>query len=171
MDMSGPLKEKPRGNKNILAICDHLTKHVKVFPLKGQTAKEVAEKCLEYCMTFGIPEAILTNQVTNFTSQVVENLWELLDVHTLRTTAYNPQADGITERFNRTIKDMLTQFVEQKKQNYWDLKLEKLSFAYNTAVHATTKCSPFELMFGRIPKLPIDLVYYQTNAEDMRAKY
>ena len=38
-------------------------------------------------------------------------------------------------------------------------------------VHATTKCSSFELMFGRIPKLPIDLVYDQTNAEDMRAKY
>ena len=92
-------------------------------------------------------------------------------MHTIRTTAYQPQADGITERFNRTIKDMLTQFVEQDKQKEWDLKLEKLSFAYNTSVHATTKCSPFELMFGRIPKLPIDLVYDQTNAEDMRAKY
>ena len=66
---------------------------------------------------------------------------------------------------------MPTQFVEQEKQNDWDLKLEKLSFAYNTAVHATTKCSPFELMFGRISKLPIDLVYDQINAEDMRAKY
>ena len=66
---------------------------------------------------------------------------------------------------------MLTQFVEQERQNNWDLKLEKPSFAYNTAVNATTKCSPFELMFGRIPKLPIDLVYDQTNAEDMRAKY
>ena len=48
---------------------------------------------------------------------------------------------------------------------------EKLSFAYNTDVNETTKCSPFELMFGRIPKLPIDLVYDQTNAENMRAKY
>ena len=95
----------------------------------------------------------------------------MLDVHTLRTTAYHPQADGITERFNRTIKDMLAQFVDQDAQNDWDLKLEKLSFAYNTAVHATTKCSPFELMFGRIPKLPIDLVYDQTNETDMRAKY
>ena len=66
---------------------------------------------------------------------------------------------------------MLTQFVEQEKKNDWDLKLEKLSFAYNSAVHATTKCSPFELMLGRIPKLLIDLVYDQTNAADMRAKY
>ena len=62
---------------------------------------------------------------------------------------------------------LLAQFVDQDTQNDWDLKLEKLSFAYNTAVHATTKCSPFELMFGRIPKLPIDLVYDQTDETDM----
>ena len=121
-------------------------------------------RVLQVCIIFGIPEAILTDQGTNFTSQVVESLWELWDVHTLRTTAYHPQADGITERFNRTIKTMLTQFVKQEEQNKWDLKLEKMSFAYNTAVHAT-KCSPFELMFGRIPKRPIDLVYDQKDVE------
>ena len=65
---------------------------------------------------------------------------------------------------------MLTQFVHEHKQNDWDKKLNKLSFAYNTAVHAVTKFSPFELMFGRIPKLPIDLVYDQTNSDELRAK-
>ena len=121
-------------------------------------AIEVAEKCLEYCLTFGIPEPVLTDQGSNFTSQVIESLWGRLDVHTLRTTAYYPQTDGITERFKRTIKTMLTQFVHEQKQDDWDTKLDKLSFAYNTAVHAMKKLSPFELMFGRIPKLPIDLV-------------
>ena len=138
--------------------------------MKTQTALEVAEKCLEYCLTFGIPESVLTDQGTNFTSQVIESLWERLDVHTLRTTAYHPQTDGITERFNRTIKTMLTQFVHEQKQDDWDQKLNKLSFAYNTAVHAVTKFSPFELMFGRIPKLPIDLVYDQTDADELKAK-
>ena len=65
---------------------------------------------------------------------------------------------------------MLTQFVNEHRQNDWDNKLNKLSFAYNTAVHAVTKFSPFELMFGRIPKLPIDLVYDQTNSDELRAK-
>ena len=60
---------------------------------------------------------------------------------------------------------MLTQFVNEQKQNDWDTKLEKLSFAYNTAVHAVTKFSPFELMFGQIPQLPIDQVYDQTNSD------
>ena len=65
---------------------------------------------------------------------------------------------------------MLTQFVNNQKQDNWNTKLEKLSFAYNTAVHAVTKFSPFELIFGRIPKLPIDLVYDQTDANELKAK-
>ena len=100
--------------------------------MKGQTAEEVAEKGVDFCLTYGIPEAVLTDRGTNFTSQVIESLWERLDVHTLRTTAYHPQADGITERFNRTIKTMLAQFVDQQRQNDWDTKLDKLTFAYNT---------------------------------------
>ena len=75
--MTGPLPETKRGNKYILAICDNFTKHVKVFSMKGQTAKEVAEKCLEYSMIFGVPEAVLTDQGTYFTSHVVESLSDL----------------------------------------------------------------------------------------------
>ena len=53
MDMAGPLPETLRGNKHILAMCDRFTKHIKVFPMKGQTAKEVSEKkCFEYCMIY-----------------------------------------------------------------------------------------------------------------------
>ena len=58
------------------------------FLMKTQTALEVAEICLEYCLTFGIPEAVLTDQGSNFTSQVIECLWERLDAHTLRALAY-----------------------------------------------------------------------------------
>ena len=55
---------------------------------------------------------------------------------------------------------MLTQFFNQQKQNDWDLKLDKITFAYNTTVNATKKLSPFKLLFGRVPKLPIDLVIW-----------
>ena len=65
---------------------------------------------------------------------------------------------------------MLTQFVHDQKQYDWYTKLDKLSFAYNTAVHAVTKFSPFELIFGRIPKLPIDLVYDHTDSDEHKAK-
>ena len=117
MEMAGPLPTTKEGHKYILAICYHFTKHIKVFPMKTQAALEVAEKCLAYCLTFGIPESVLTDQGSNFTSQVVESLWERLDVNTLRTTAYHPKTDGITERFNRTIKTILTQFEHEHNQS------------------------------------------------------
>ena len=122
-----------------MAICDHFTKHIKVFQMKTMTAIEVVGRCLDYCLTFGIPESVLTDQGTNFTIQVIESLWERLDLHTLRTTAYHPQTDGITERFNLTTKAMRTQYVHEQKQDDWDQKLDKISFAYNTAVHVVTK--------------------------------
>ena len=62
MDMEGLLQTTKEGHKHILAICDHFTKHIKIFTMKTQTALEVAEKCLEYCLTFGIPESVLTDQ-------------------------------------------------------------------------------------------------------------
>ena len=65
---------------------------------------------------------------------------------------------------------MLKQFVHDQKQDDWDTILDKLSFAYNTSVHAVTEFSPFELMFGRIPKLPIDLLYNQTDSDEHREK-
>ena len=76
MDMAGTLPLTKRRYKYIFTICDHFTKHIKVFPMKTQTALEVAKRCLEYCLTFGIPKSVLTDQGSNFTSQVIKSLWE-----------------------------------------------------------------------------------------------
>ena len=84
-----------------------------------------------------------------------------------------PSSSNLTtksERFKRTIKTMLSQFVNDQKQIDWDTIFDKLTFAYNTLVHAMTKFSPFELTFGRITKFLIDLVYDQTNSEEFSAK-
>ena len=65
---------------------------------------------------------------------------------------------------------MLIQFVHEKKQDDWDLNLEKLSLAYNTADHAAIKFGPIELIFRRISKLPIDIAYHLTDSDELRAK-
>ena len=77
----------------------------------------------------------------------------------MRTPAFHPQAHGKVNGLSALLKTVSTQFVEQNKQNEWEKKLPKLCFAYKTAIHSTTIMAPFELMFGRIPKIPFDLVY------------
>ena len=157
-DLTGPLPKSKRGNKYILVICDHFTKWVQLHALKTHTADKVARCLLSYCTTFGIPDKLLTDQGTDFESMLIAELMDLFDTKKLRTSPYHPETDGLTERFNQTLKIMLTNFVNDAQDN-WDELLEQLAFAYNTAEHAIHEHTPFELMYGRIPKIPIDIFY------------
>ena len=73
-----------------------------------------------------------------------------------RTTAYHPQGDGQTERQNRTLQNMLTAFVSNRRDD-WDLWLDSVTFAYNTSRHDVLGVSPYEVVFGRAPRLPLEL--------------
>ena len=157
-DIMGPLEITAQNNKYILVVCDHFTKWVELFAIKSLSAEEAADKLMQVIYRHSAPEAILSDQGTNFQSNLLSELWELLDKHKLRTTPYHPQCDGLTERFNRTLQPMIAAYLNERKDD-WDDKLAALQFAYNTSVHATTNCSPFELVYGRIPKLPIDLIF------------
>jgi hypothetical protein len=157
-DIMGPLEITAQNNKYILVVCDHFTKWVELFAIKSLSAEEAADKLMQVIYRHSAPEAILSDQGTNFQSNLLSELWELLDKHKLRNTPYHPQCDGLTERFNRTLQPMIAAYLNERKDD-WDDKLAALQFAYNTSVHATTNCSPFELVYGRIPKLPIDLIF------------
>jgi len=164
-DLTGPLPKSKRGNKYILVICDHFTKWVQLHALRTHTADKVAKCLLSYCTTFGIPDKLLTDQGTDFESMLIAELMDLFDTKKLRTSPYHPETDGLTERFNQTLKIMLTNFVNDA-QNNWDELLEQLAFAYKTAEHTIHEHTPFELMYGRIPKIPID-IFYQPRTQSI----
>ncbi len=106
----------------------------------------------------------ITDQGTNFQSQLLYDIYQTLDINRLRTSQYHPQTDGITERFNNTVKTMLAAYLEDNK-NKWDEHLAKLTFAYNSAKHTTTGYTPYEIMFGRKPKVQID--YFYTDSDNI----
>ena len=112
----------------------------------------------------GIPDTILSDQGTNYQATLLSELYELLDIHKVRTSPYHPQTDGLSERFNRTIQAMITSYIANN-QNNWDTFLPALAFAYNSAVNATTKMTPFELVYGRKPKIPLDLIFSTLKLE------
>jgi hypothetical protein len=82
---------------------------------------------------------------------------ELFDIERLRTTPKHPECDGLSERDDRTNKAALTSLVNERMDD-WDKLLPYIQLSYNTSVKATTKCTPFELMFGRAARLPLDLI-------------
>ena len=127
-DVTGPLPVSSKQNQYILVVCDHFTKLVKYYAMKSQKADVVAKNLINYFMTYGIPDSILSDQGTNFMSNVLDEIYELLDVKRIRTSPFHPQTDGITERHNRTLKEMISAFISSDQRN-WDENLDCLAFA------------------------------------------
>ena len=165
-DIMGPISPaSPRGNKYVLVIVDHFTKWVEIYAMIDQKAPTIANIMYqEYITRHGVPLSILSDQGRAFCSEVLTALWSLLDVDQRRTTPYHPQCDGLTERFNRTLGAMI-RAVTLEEPNRWDELLKPLSFAYNTAVHKTTGVQPFVMLYGRLPRLPADLIFKPDDLE------
>jgi ribosomal protein L21E len=98
----------------------------------------------------------------------VNEICVLFKIKQMRTTSYHPQTDGLVERFNRTLCDMLACYVNKEPEE-WDKYLPFVTFAYNTAIQSTLKECPFYLFFGRAPLLPNDITInprYNTRYDD-----
>lgn len=79
-----------------------------------------------------------------------------MGIHKSTTTAYHPQCDGLVERQNRTLQDILSSYVSAHWDD-WDQLVSLAVYAYNTSTHESTGFSPYELVFGRIARTPLEL--------------
>ena len=150
--------EESRGRfRYVLVVTDHFTKYSWAFPTRNQEAKTVAKILFEnIIINFGIADRFHSDRGGSFEAKVIHELCKLLGVAKSKTTPYHPQGNGATERFNRTLISMLRTLSEEQKLT-WKDHLSSLVFSYNCCRHESTGYSPFYLMFGRTPKLPIDI--------------
>lgn len=103
----------------------------------------------------GLPSVITTDQGKEFRNCMNAELMKVFRIKHRLTTAYHPQANGLDERFNQTLVNSLSKFVNDNR-DAWDVNLQEVVYAYNTAVQESTKHTPFMAMFGRIARLPVD---------------
>lgn len=157
MDVVGPLEKSRAGHRYILVICDYATRYPEAFPLRHTKARQIANCLIQLFSRVGIPKEILTDQGTNFTSRKLRQVYSLLGIQGIRTTPYHPQTDGMVERFNQTLKSMLRKFVAESGAD-WDQWLPYLLFSYREVPQASTGFSPFELLFGREVRGPLDIL-------------
>ena len=152
--------EPSKGNiSNILVITDHFTRFAVAIPTKNQTAKTTADVLYnEFIVRYGVMARLHSDQGANFESSIIQELCKIMGIEKSRTTPYHAAGNGMTERFNRTLISMLgTLEVEQKKD--WKKYVAPLVHAYNCIKHESTGFSPYLLLFGREPKLPIDVAF------------
>ena len=151
--------EPSKGNiENVLVITDHFTRYALAYPSKTQTAQATARILWDnFICHYGFPEKFISDQGRNFESDLIKELCKIAGVQKLHTT-YHPLGNGQCERFNSTLCNMLGTLSEEEKS---DLKsyLGCMTHAYNCTKHASTTYSPYYLMFGRHPRLPIDVEF------------
>ncbi|GFX86538.1 retrovirus-related Pol polyprotein from transposon 412 [Trichonephila clavipes] len=117
---------------------------------------EIAKFLLEeIVLRHGAPRVIITDRGAVFRSRLVSSLVNLCNIDHRFTTAYHPQTNGLTERFNKTLADMLSMYVDVEQKN-WDEILPFVTFAYNTAKQETTGFTPFYLLHGREAETTLD---------------
>ncbi|CAF1177908.1 unnamed protein product [Rotaria sordida] len=102
-----------------------------------------------------VPSAILSDQGTHFKNQLMESMSKLIGYNHIFSCVYHPQSNGMVERFNATFVPQIAK-LQDRENNNWDEFLLPVVFAYNTGIHATTGYSPFQLQYGRDPRLPTD---------------
>ena len=144
-----------KGNKYAVVVMDYLTKWPEVFPTRDQTSITITRLLVEHIVSrHGVPGELLSDRGAAFLSKLMEEVYSLLGVRKTNTTAYHPQTDGLVERFNRTLTNMLAKKVKRKNGRDWDVQLPYVLFAYCTSPHESTGESPFFLMYRRDPVLP-----------------
>ena len=150
-------KRKDKGKAiYVLVITDHFTRYAQAYVTTNQTAQTVAKTFLnQFVVHYGWPEKILTDQARDFEGKVFKKICDEALIKKLRTTPYHPQGNGQPERFNRTLLLMLgTLPVRSKKR--WQHWVATLTHAYNCSKSRVTGYSPYFLMYGREPRIPVD---------------
>ena len=118
-----------------------------------------------------IPKGILTDQGTNFSSLFLLELYRMLGVKAIRSTPNHPQTDGLVERFNQTLKQMLRKTIDEEGRE-WDKLIPYVLFAYREVPQSSTGFSPFELVYGRDVRGPLyvlkkDWIHNQLKDDDI----
>ena len=158
VDLIGPIAPmSERGHRYILTIVDYATRYPEAVPLKNIETETVAEAMFEVFTRVGVPGEVLSDQGAQFTSGLMKEVSRLLSLKQLVTTPYHAMCNGLVEKFNGTLKSILKKLCAERPRD-WDKLIAPALFAYREAPQASTGFSPFELLYGRAVRGPIQIL-------------
>lgn len=157
LDIVGPLDRDERGNVYILTLQCELTKFVEAYPLKNKSANEVAKAFAEnFVLRYGIPRTIATDRGSEFISKIMVELCNILGINKILSTSYHHESIGSLENVHKTLGAYL-RIQTDNNPSSWSSWIPYWCFSYNTTVNTVTKYTPYELVFGKICRIPSNL--------------
>jgi len=162
IDYIGPINPPSNGHSYILVGTCATTKYAIAKSYKNADAKSTVAYLIDIILQFGAIGEIHSDRGLHFANKLVKDLLKALNINNTNSIAYRPQSQGQTEKFNGTLIDMISHFV-QDKPTKWNLYLKYVLFAYNTSINDTTKNTPFYLLHGYNPKSIFDHNFISTD--------
>ena len=157
-DIAGPFPVTANKSKYILVVGDYFTKLTEMYAIPDIRAETVADVIFRaWIKRHGVPTELHSDQGRQYESVLFQEMCKLLDIRKTRTTPLHPRSDGMIERMNRTVNDMLSKYVKSHQKD-WDEHLDYLVMAYNSTPHESTGMSPYLLTYGREMSMPLDLI-------------
>jgi hypothetical protein len=166
MDLIVGLPNTSQRHDSIWVIVNRLTKTSHFLTVHTTyKARKYAELYIDriVCM-HGVPKTIISERGTQFVARFWEQLQEALDTKLIRSSTYHPQTNGQTERVNQILEDMLRACVIHYGKN-GDKCLSLAEFSYNNRYQASLKMTPFEALYGRRCRTPLN--WSQTSEREI----
>ena len=163
LDIVGPLISC-EGKTYMLTMLDRKSRWPEVVPLRNISASTVARHLVQtWFSRYGVPKNIITDQGTQFESDIFKSLSLTYGFHHARTTAYHPQSNGLIERFHRALKSSLR--CHSTSPN-WVKTLPLILLGWRNTLSRPLNASPAQVLFGCGTALPVELVDITTPASD-----
>ena len=156
IDTCGPFPISDDGNKYVCTIVDHFSGWPEAWAIPDKSAATIAKLLLEeFIPRHGCPRVIISDQGTEYCNALLNLVNKELGISRIHTSSYHPQSNGKTERFHRCMNEMIQKQISEN-QTTWDRILQPCLGAYRVSKNESTKYSPYFVMYGRDPVLPID---------------
>lgn len=167
-DFRGPLPETKAGFRHIIVFIDGFTHWPEAKCLTRANAASVADAFFECVISrHGCPSRLLTDRGSQFVSGMMRRLHERLGTQGLLTSPYHPQTNGKVERFMRYFNEAISAFQFHKRED-WDELLPYVLYAYRMNMVRSIGCSPFQMLYGRVPVTPEKLWLGEHAREEAR---
>lgn len=147
IDHYGPLNPTKGNYRHIFIIVDAFSKFLTLYSVRSVKSIETCTKLIEYFSYYSKPIRIISDRGTSFTSEYFKNFCKTHCIQHVLIAVSSPQANGQVERYNRTIKDMISKLMHEKGKN-WNESLQQVRLVINNTYNRSIKNTPSMLLFG-----------------------